>query len=129
MKTYIIAGNPIPLARPRFSFKRIYDKQQHEKFIAGIELAQQHGDLPFLSGPLHLDVTFFMASPHSYSKNKKSKLWGQYHIIKPDLSNLLKFYEDLCSEVIFKDDCIIASISCKKLYDEHPRTEFTLRPL
>jgi len=62
MKTYIIAGNPIPLARPRFSFKRIYDKQQNEKFIAGIELAQQHGDLPFLSGPLHLDVTFFMPS-------------------------------------------------------------------
>lgn len=129
MKTYVILGSPTPLARPRFAFKKIYDCQKNAKNAASLNLAIQHGNDPLLEGPLHFDVTFFMQTPQSQSKLKQSALLNKPHVFKPDLSNLLKFCEDLCSGIIFNDDCIISSITCKKVYDANPRTEFTLKPL
>lgn len=56
-------------------------------------------------------------------------LMTAYHQYKPDLSNLLKWIEDCATGIIYRDDCIIASICAKKLYAESPRTEFTVEQL
>ena len=59
------------------------------------------------------------------SKTNKKKVEPKMpHATIPDLSNCIKFIEDICSGVVYKDDAIIASISSKKLYDNEPRTEF-----
>jgi hypothetical protein len=34
MKKYIIEGDPVPLARPRFAGRRIYDSQKNLKVCA-----------------------------------------------------------------------------------------------
>lgn len=129
MKTYIIPGSPIALARPRFAHRKIYDSQKNVKLFAGLQLVQQHGNDPLFEGPLHLDVTFYMNMPSKGTPPAKCKKQGTYHTYRPDLSNLLKFYEDICVGVLFKDDSLIASVSCRKIYDKEPRTEFTLRNL
>ena len=124
MKVYVIKGDPIPLARARHVRNRIYDPQKTIKAIAAIDLASQHDKLPLLSGPLHLDAIFYMKAPESISAKRRALLYEQPHIYKPDLDNLIKFLCDISSGVIYHDDCIIASITTKKIYDENSRTEF-----
>ena len=125
-KTYIIKGDPIPLARGRYSSKTnsVWDCQKQEKLIAQFEMRAQHDNVSFV-GPLHIDVTFFMKIP----KNKNSSIAGNSHIFKPDLSNLLKFIEDIGTGILYHDDCLIASVFARKIYDENPRTEITVREI
>ena len=127
MKIFIIPGDPTPLARPRLSAKKIYDSQKNLKLVASLNLAQQYNNQPFLEGPLHLDVTFYMKTPLSISAKRRESLYGTHHVFKSDLDNLIKYVADICSNVLYHDDCIIAAITAKKIYDEKPRTEFTLK--
>ena len=120
---YILVGDPIPLYRARFSSisNRMFDSQKEIKLVTGITLRSQHNEqIPF-DGPLHLDIHFFFLTPL-----RKPKLNKQWHIYRPDLSNLIKFYEDIATTVIFDDDCIIAKISATKSYDKNARTEFII---
>jgi len=125
MKTYIIKGDPIPLARVRHVRNRIYDPQKELKAIATIDLERQHDQAPLLLGPLHLNVIFYMKPPESCSAKKRAALFNQPHIFKPDLDNLIKFICDISSGVIYHDDCAIFSITSKKIYDSNSRTEFS----
>lgn len=129
MKTYVIYGNPTPLARPRLAHNHIYDSQANQKVVASIDIKNQQADTPFLTGPLHLSVTFFMKTPESISLKKKEALYGKYHIVKPDISNMIKYIEDIATGIIYNDDCLIASIDSKKVYDAIPRTQFTLKEI
>lgn len=126
---YVIKGDPIALARGRINGKKVYDSQKHLKFMAGIELVRQHDNAPFLTGPLHLDVTFFMAMPQKMNKTTRLKKDGAYHVYVPDLDNLVKFICDVSNGILFDDDSIVASISCKKVYGHEARTEFSLSKL
>lgn len=122
--TYIITGNPIPLARPRFNGKVVFDSQRQKKQWIGQLVRSQHGARPMYKGALHLHITFFMRIP-KYSK-RKSALW---HLTKPDLSNMIKFYEDICSGILYADDKQIVQITAAKKYDSKERTEFTITQL
>lgn len=124
---YILSGDPRALTRPRFRKDgKTYDPQSVEKERARYELKFQHRSRPLLIGPLELIVTFFMPIP----KTKARKVAPyDYHHIKPDLSNLIKFVEDVANDIIFTDDAIIASIQAVKYYAIAPRTEFILVPL
>lgn len=126
---YIINGDPIPLLRARIGPRRAWDSQKQVKLIWGIELASQHKEQPLYEGPLHLELTCFFRVPDSYSFKKATSTYNKPHTFKPDLSNLLKFVEDVATGILFKDDCTIASISAKKCYDYIARTEFTIIPL
>ena len=125
---YKIYGKPIPLKRPRTSFlkKIVYDPQKDEKEDAITQLRLQHKNLPILDGPLNLNVTFFMPPPPSMSYKKKCFLYDLPHFKKPDLSNLIKYLEDVAQGIIFSDDSRITSISAKKIYAETARTEFQI---
>src|ERR1700722_9364960 len=126
-RTYEIQGDPRPLQSRRFSKGHVFNSQKQLMLIVGIDLARQHADEPPFEGPLHVDVTFYMKLP-DIGKKKLPQFYRRPVIIRPDLSNCLKLIEDCASNgVIYKDDCIIASIHCRKLYaDEHgPRTVFT----
>lgn len=125
-KIYVIPGNPTPLARARFSFRnntpRVYDSQKDLKLVTGIHIRNQHGDLPPYQGPLILHATFYFPIPLKY----KNKIYaGHPYKSVPDLSNLVKYVEDLCQDVnLFKNDAQITDIIAKKQYDNDTRTEF-----
>lgn len=123
---YTIPGKPIPLMRPRFSRKgHVWDAQAHLKEGVAELLRFQHGKQPLMNGPLHLDITFYMyLSPH-FSKKKRQELLNTPHPSRPDLSNMLKFVEDVCLNIIYHDDSVIGSICASKVYSDTPRTEFT----
>ena len=125
-KIYVIPGNPTPLARARFSFKnnepRVYDSQKNTKLVTGIHLTNQHGDHPPYEGPLLLNATFYFPIPLKY-KNKI--LPGHPYTSVPDLTNILKYIEDICQDVhFFKNDSQITQIISRKQYDNQTRTEF-----
>lgn len=123
--TYIIEGDPIAWARakPNFNSRRMWDSQKQQKLILGLSLVKQHGSNPPFAGPLFMEVNFYMQLP------KKGKNAGDWFDGRPDLSNLLKFIEDTGSKIIYIDDCLICYTIMKKVYDEHPRTEFTIARL
>lgn len=128
-KTYIIMGDPTPLARGRYGRQgKVYDPQKHAKLLFGLKLKEQHGNDDYFVGPLHMDILMYMPLPESWSRNKKLKMRGTVHIKKPDLSNLLKFAEDCGNTILYEDDAIIYSGTQKKLYDDGngPRTIITI---
>lgn len=122
---YIIIGDPVPLARPRFCKGHVFDSQKMNKMVASNSIMYQHKNRLHFTGPLHLQVTFFMALPRC-SKKKQELLLGTFHKARPDFSNLLKFIEDVAQDVLYDDDCIISSVCGSKIYDRQPRTELIL---
>ena len=120
---FVIDGDPKPLARPRFGARRVWDSQKKLKHDIQLILQSQKKYKGFLSKALHMEVTFFMKTP------LKSRREGQFHIYRPDLDNMIKMVGDVCGQILYKEDCIIASIAAKKIYDLHPRTEFYLKEI
>lgn len=130
-KTYIIKGDPIPLARARHSQGKVYDSQKHIKFVWAMDLKRQHDSEPYFDGPIEMHVIFYLPLPTSRGQKKLDLIRGQWHIYKPDASNLLKFVEDVANKICYNDDCIIAKQTVEKVYDDGngPRTEFILSEL
>ena len=124
--SYIIDGNPVPLARARvnFSKSRFWDSQKQLKFSIGIQVSNQHNGRDHLQPPLRLDVVFYLPIPR-----QQPLLSGHYHHAKIDLDNLLKMLLDACNTIAYKDDAHISEIHARKLYAVNPRTEFTLTEL
>ena len=80
-------------------------------------------------------VTFYVPMPRSWSKKKKKQYHGRLHQSKPDLSNLLKAFEDS----LLAEDKFIAHYAtlCKRWVDFEagwieidiiPPTEVTIVP-
>lgn len=132
---YMVPGDPIPLARARISQwnsnkgRRMWDSQKQAKLHFGIAVRSIHEGKKLYTGPVSLDVVFYMAMPKTMSKKKQQELSGKPHVYTPDLSNMLKFVEDAATGVLWDNDCIIAYVSAQKIYDVFPRTEFTVSSL
>jgi len=126
---YTIDGNPIPLARARHGKGRTWDSQKQVKFACGLQLKSQNFNQELFNCPLALDVTFFLPIPHRLPKRKKDLCHHSPHATIPDLSNLIKFIEDVATGILYKDDALIATITAKKVYSSVPRTELSLTKL
>jgi Holliday junction resolvase RusA-like endonuclease len=123
---YIIPGDPIALARVRFGRGRCWDSQKELKVYWQIHLHNQHVRRPFYRGPLHAEINFYMPMPSRAKKHQQAMYW---HASTPDLSNLIKFIEDVGIGILYHDDCIISSICAQKLYDKDERTELIITEL
>ena len=117
-----IPGPPTPLKRARHGKRNVYDSQKNLKAVHGILMKQEFTDPP-LAGPLHMSFRFYMPLPIYKKKHQAQDL---PHYSTPDLSNLIKYYEDVANGILFTDDRLISSISAIKLYDKDPRTEITI---
>jgi Holliday junction resolvase RusA-like endonuclease len=124
-KVYVLEGTPVAWARAAPGQYRMWDTQKQIKFNYGVVLEDQHGNLPFYSGPLHLDVIFYFKIPKTRAKHYNDLLLSP-HFYVPDLSNLIKLIEDVGTGILYKDDALIAHITAQKKYDERARTEFSL---
>lgn len=119
---YHIPGDPIPLARPRLSKNGIWDSQKHIKTDIGFYMNFLHKNKPLLKGPLHVNLEFFLKMP----KKKKDSLW---HMSRPDLDNMIKFYLDVAIGILYEDDRQISKITAQKIYDENTCTVITIHTL
>lgn len=128
---FCIPLEPIPLQRPRLSRFKVYDPQSNIKQQIAYIFRNQWDNVS-LFGDLLLQITCYFSIPSSWSRKQKEKVAAKRKGTRPDLSNLIKFYEDVMQDIgIFKDDAQIVEISAKKLYDDGqgPRVEIQLQEI
>jgi Holliday junction resolvase RusA-like endonuclease len=123
---YVIHGIPIPLQRVRFVNRHCWDSQKELKTKIAIEIESQHNNQQRYSGAVKLLIDFHFPFPQSMSLKKQIALQSKSHVFRPDLSNLIKFIEDVAIGILYNDDSIIAEIVARKCYDAQPRTEFEI---
>lgn len=126
---FIIDGPPISKESPRSNGKRFYNPQHALKLVQQAELKSQ---IPpeyqiLQKKPLYLIACFFMPIPKSYSTKKKEELNATYHSSKPDSDNLTKWLKDLGTNIIYKDDALVACEVIQKIYSHNPRTIFSIQ--
>lgn len=120
-------GDPVPLARPRFSsrgrFVKAYDSQSALKDGFKWQIKSQYREAA-LTTPITLDVVFFMPIPKSASGIQKRQMANGVisHIKKPDLDNLIKLIADCLIGTVIEDDSIIERIVATKKYSNNPGT-------
>lgn len=127
LREMVIIGPPIAWKRPRTKGKRFFDSQVHLKETIRLQ-ATSEGFRP-INKPLKVMFEFRIQIPNSWSKKKKAAAEGTYHSGRPDLSNLIKFYEDSLNGIIWEDDALIAVIRSMKIYSFEPKTIITWEEL
>jgi len=131
--SFTIYEKPIPWQRAgRHTNRCTYDPQKAEKdaisFLILRYLKQSsHFNGSFLEGPLHAIFKFYFKLPKTKRLREKK---GLYHTVTPDLSNLIKLYEDIMSGLIYADDKTIFKIDAIKCYTSGKvRTEITIKEI
>ena len=134
---YVLMGDPIAWSRAgvvvRGGHAIFYDSQKELKLKVLVDLERQH-EGPKFTLPLGMNVDFFLSIPATRRVKNRPTEEFPWNIQKIDTDNFLKFLLDTLvkSGAILTDDCIIAEIHARKLYDymsKGPRTEFTLKEL
>lgn len=117
----IFPGNPIPLARPRLGKYKVYDPQKDLKKITISCLFQQKINWQKLEGAIGMAMEFHMPIPKC-SEAQKYKVLNSPHVKKPDLSNMIKYYEDCLQPHVFENDSQIVECTARKINSLIPRT-------
>lgn len=82
-----------------------------------------------LTGPLQVDLTFFMQLPKNSISQKRKVTYGDYVTTTPDADNLIKGVLDAANGIIFKDDSQVSKISAVKVYGEVPGIRMEVREI
>lgn len=127
---FTVHGLPAPQGSKRHVGKGVmvesskYVKPWREAVkAAAIDANREHG-FRMMIGPISATFRFFFSRPKNHygnGKNSRKVKCGapQVHIIKPDLSKLIRSTEDaLVDAGIIRDDCLIQTIEAHKEYTQ-----------
>jgi len=113
--TLFVPMKPVPKARARVTRSgHAYTPATTvaaEKLIRGYFKLKYPGYVPLQEVPLAVDVLVFFLRPKC-----RKKLDEKYHTVKPDADNLCKLPCDALNGIAWVDDCLIAELSCSKIY-------------
>lgn len=125
---YSLPGKPTPLARPRLGKNNVYNPQKQAMIAHGYLLNTQHHQEPS-DQPVGIHVLFYFKEPLTHKKKHDSSAPARHyaHTKKPDLSNLVKYIEDVANGILYLDDQQIVEIHARKLYGQE-RTDLILYP-
>lgn len=104
----------------------MYDPPNTAKFKHELRaLATEMYHEPPLEGEIYLKVAFYRKIQKSISKKEHARRTKGHvrPIVKPDLSNYLKSFEDALNGVLWKDDAMIVHEEIDKYYSDEPRIE------
>lgn len=126
----ILPIEPVAQARPRArrfgKGIRLYDPPKTATFKRKLhKLAKEmYHDAP-VEGEIYLKVAFYREIQKSISKKEHDRRASGAHrpIVKADLSNYLKSFEDALNGVLWKDDAMIVHEEIDKYYSDKPRIE------
>ena len=131
-----ISGTPVAKARPR-GFKnkagqvRMYTPKKSKDFEYAIrQRAEAIFEKP-LTGPISLEVTFFLPRPKAMTW-KKRPMPAVPNTVRPDLTNFIKSCEDGLNGIAYLDDGQIARLKATKYYHEGgkgPWTQIEIREM
>jgi Holliday junction resolvase RusA-like endonuclease len=84
-----------------------------------------------LDEPLQLELLAEMPIPASWSKKKRNAaILGIVRPTgRPDLDNVYKLMADAFNGVVFRDDALIVTMRCRKIYGLQPKLVVTIRPV
>ena len=115
-----------PRATGRGKFIRVYDPPKTAKFKRELKqlATEMYHDAP-LEGEIYLKVAFYRKIQKSISKKEHDRRASGEHrpIVKADLSNYLKSFEDALNGILWKDDAMIVHEEIDKYYSDNPRIE------
>jgi len=126
----ILPIEPVAQARPRArrfgKGIRLYDPPKTATFkrkLSKLAMEMYH-DTP-VEGEIYLKVAFYRKIQKSISKKEHDRRASGAHrpIVKADLSNYLKSFEDALNGVLWKDDAMIVHEEIDKYYSDKPRIE------
>ena len=86
---------------------------------------------PVIDEPVRIELMAEFTIPDSWSKKKKAAAIRQEILPgkRPDLSNTLKLIEDSLNGIVFRDDCLICEMHCRKRYSVQPKITITIEPI
>ena len=125
----------IPLEPVEYSLgqnrNRIFAHHKKDKLFVKdrLQAALPDGYIP-LTGPIGISVKFFLSPRTAVFSGCRET--GDFFTEAPDLSNLVKFIEDVMTDLVYRDDRQIVRYiePFTKEYDkENPRTEVTVYEL
>ncbi|HEV7523030.1 MAG TPA: RusA family crossover junction endodeoxyribonuclease [Candidatus Angelobacter sp.] len=97
-------------------------RQEVSKAAMNARTAAGFGDLVFMKHePVEVSFTFYFARPPSVPKKRTC------HVVKPDLSKLVRAAEDSLTGIIFNDDAQVININARKDYGLPERVELEVR--
>jgi Holliday junction resolvase RusA-like endonuclease len=124
--TFFIKGDPRGKGRPRATAvggrARVYTDAKTKAYEAAIAAAarQAMGNMPPLTGPVHVEIMAFMEPVKSASKRVRAAMLAgdSWPTKKPDLDNIQKAVLDGLNKIAFVDDAQVCSMFCVKYYAE-----------
>lgn len=134
--SFEIMGEAQAQGRPRagksFSGKTVlYDPATSRDFKHYVKLvASQHKPQELITGPIHLELTFYQPTPKKYHTKPKQALIEAgllLPVTKPDVDNLAKGVKDGLTKIIWQDDSQVVSMMVRKFYSMTPRVEVEIR--
>ena len=133
MLKFIIYGEPKALARHRHTKKGFtYPNPDSEREKENIR-AQISKDKPekLITGAICVKFQFYMSIPQSKSEKQKQLMReGKVKPAKrPDISNIIKLFEDSFNKFLWYDDSQIVDLMATKFYSDNPRVEIQIDEL
>jgi len=124
---FTIPGDPVGKGRPRFSRGRVYTPEKTKAFERLVAFhAQGFG---ILRGPVKLTISSVFLVPKSWPKRRQKEAMGRYHVVRPDIDNLVKAVADGLNGVLLEDDRQIAVVEARKTYGPQPMTTVIVEEL
>lgn len=129
----VIPGQPIAKKRHRCGCRGrhpvAYDLQSKENNFMRRELYRildkipENENMAPIAGYLDVSLSFYLEVPESSTAAVKSaKIWDLQLPSKQDLSNMIKFYEDVGNQILWHDDSQIVSLTASMRFSETPCT-------
>ena len=115
--TIIVPGTPVPKGRPRFGTGRAFTPKKtkdYEQTVGWEARIVMRGRKPIL-GAVELYVVAYVARPPLRRTRP-----GRRPVSKPDGDNYLKIAMDAISGIIWKDDCQVTDMLCRKRFHAEP---------
>ena len=127
----VINSKPIALKRHRVArFGRMYDPSAKDKKKTVQEIKKFKPDVKF-KGPILIEYKFFYERPKSHFRTGKfSNILKdnapKHHTNKPDLDNVIKYYNDVLQVDFIEDDSQIVCIWAVKKYNSESQVVIKL---
>ena len=104
-----------------------YDPAKKDKQTFA-EIVQEQAPEKPIDVPVMLEMNFYMPRPKAHfgtgrNEGKLKDTAPEWCGTKPDIDNLAKFVQDALNKIFYRDDSLICSTICRKIYSMRPRTE------